>query len=143
VLRGAADTVMKVARKGDKIDIINIAPQGKQKDAEEFPAVKLRTTKVRFQQNGEEHTTLVLNLREDEDEPEGCEASAGPKLGVNEQAVIDALKKAGEPLGLMRLTAMTEANKGSVSRALNNLVDKNLVSVDLDASGNTKLWALV
>jgi RecA-family ATPase len=48
VLRGAADTVIKVSRKDDNLDIINQGPEGKQKDAEEFKTIKLRTQKVAF-----------------------------------------------------------------------------------------------
>jgi AAA domain len=144
VLRGAADTVIKVSRKDDKLDIINHGPEGKQKDTEEFKTVKLRTAKVAFEQGGQEQSTLILNLREDDGsaEPEG--EVGGERLGTNEQKIIDALKKADEPLGFTRLKAMTGiGNSGSIARSLDRLVEKELVSVDLDNSGNTKLWALI
>lgn len=142
VLRGAADTVIKVSRKDDKLDIINEAPEGKQKDAEEFKTVKLRTQKVYFEHANQEQSTLVLNLRGDE-EPARPDGEAQPeKLGVNEQKIIDALKQADGPLGFMRLAAMTNINRGSLTRSLDNLVEKDVLSLDYDNGGNTKQWAL-
>lgn len=143
VLRGAADTVIKVSRKDDKLDIINQGPEGKQKDAEEFKTIKLRTAKVAFNQGGQEQTTLILNLREEDgaEEPEGDDAPL--KIGKNEQAILNALKKAGQPLGLMRLEVMTRINKGSIVRSLAGLVEKELASVEYDPSGNSKLWSAV
>jgi hypothetical protein len=143
VLRGAADTVIKVSRKDDKLDIINQGPEGKQKDAEEFKTIKLRTAKVAFSQGGQEQTTLILNLREEDGaaEPEGEAESL--KIGRNEQAILKAMKKAEQPLGLMRLEAITKINKGSIVRALATLVEKELASVEFDNSGNTKLWSAI
>jgi RecA-family ATPase len=143
VLRGAADTVIKVSRKDDNLDIINQGPEGKQKDAEEFKTIKLRTQKVAFTQGSQEQTTLILNLREEDgaDEPEGD--TAAPKMGKNEQAILTTLKTAGQPLGLMRLEAMTRINKGSLVRSLASLVEKNLAVVEYDSTGNSKLWSVV
>jgi hypothetical protein len=144
VLRGAADTVIKVSRKDDNLDIINQGPEGKQKDAEEFKTIKLRTQKVHFEQGSTEQSTLILNLREDSDTAEPDGNAGQQRLGKNEQAIIEALKKAGQPLGFTRLGMMTGGmNKGSLTRSLDNLVEKNLVSVDFDNSGNTKQWALI
>ena len=142
VLRGAADTVIKVSRKDDKLDIINHGPEGKQKDTEEFKTIKLRTQKVFFEQGGNEQSTLILNLREEDGsaEPEG--EAKDVELGSNQQAIVDQLKAAGTPLGFMRLLALTNMNKGSLQRTLDRLVEKEVISVDFDASGNTKIWAL-
>ncbi len=141
VLRGAADTVIKVSRKEDKLDIINQGPEGKQKDAEEFKTIKLRTQKVAFTQGNQEQTTLILNLREEDaaGEPDG--EPVAPRIGKNEQQVVSALKTAGCPLGFTRLAVMTGINKGSLTRVLENLVEKGLASVDFDTSGNTKQWS--
>jgi hypothetical protein len=143
VLRGAADTVIKVSRKNDNLDIINQAPEGKQKDAEEFKTVKLTTRKVHFEQANVEQSTLVLNLREDDGPAEPDGTAQGDRLGKNEQAIINALTKANQPLGFMRLAAMTNINRGSLTRSLDNLVEKNLISIDLDASGNAKQWSVI
>ena len=142
VLRGAADTVIKVSRKDDHLDIINHGPEGKQKDTEEFKTIKLRTQKVFFEQGGNEQSTLILNLREEDGsaEPEG--EAKDVELGSNQQAIVDQLKAAGTPLGFMRLLALTNMNKGSLQRTLDRLVEKEVISVDFDASGNTKIWAL-
>jgi hypothetical protein len=144
VLRGAADTVIKVSRKDDNLDIINQGPEGKQKDAEEFKTIKLRTQKIAFEQGGAEQTTLILNLREDDGsaEPDG-EAGARNQLGKNEQAILTALRQAGQPLGFTRLSMMTRINKGSLTRSLGALVEKEMISVEFDNSGNTKQWALL
>jgi hypothetical protein len=141
-LRGAADTVIKVQRKNDQLDIINQAPEGKQKDAEEFKTVKLRTAKVAFQSkpNEPEQTTLILNLREDDGPAEPDGDAAPQRIGKNEQAIISAIKKAGTALGFTRLAGMTHMNKGSLTRALDSLVDKELLTVELDKMGNNRLW---
>jgi hypothetical protein len=142
VLRGAADTVIKVSRKNQQIDIINEAPEGKQKDAEEFKTVKLQTAKVHFEHDGQEQSTLVLNLRGD-DEPARAPEGAPAVLSKNESIIIKAFEVADSELGFMRLLAMTGLNKGSLSRSLTSLVEKELVEIDLDASGNTQFWKLV
>lgn len=144
VLRGAADTVIKVSRKDDNLDIINQGPEGKQKDAEEFKTIKLRTQKIAFEQGNAEQTTLILNLREDDGstEPDGEDGSR-TQIGKNEQAILAALKQAGQPLGFTRLSLMTKVNKGSLTRSLGTLVEKEMISVEFDNSGNTKQWALI
>lgn len=143
-LRGAADTVIKVARKGDTLDIINQAPEGKQKDAEEFKTVKLRTAKVAFTHNDTEQTTLILNLREDDGPADADEDAAPQRMGKNETSIIKALTKAkGEPLGFTRLQLVTGINKGSLTRSLDSLVEKEMLTVDYDKTGNGKLWSLV
>lgn len=143
VLRGAADTVIKVGRKDDKIDIINAAPEGKQKDAEEFETIKLRTQKIHFEHAETEQNTLILNLREEDGaaEPEG--AAQPDRLGKNEQMIVSALKQADASLGFMRLAMMTKMNRGSLTRSLENLVEKEWLSVDFDSSGNSKQWTLI
>jgi hypothetical protein len=141
VLRGAADTVIKISRKNDQIDIINEAPEGKQKDAEEFKTVKLQTAKVHFEHDGQEQSTLVLNLRgDDEPAPEGAQPAV---LSKNESIILKAFQAAGSELGFMRLLTMTGLNKGSLSRSLASMVEKEMIETDLDASGNTQLWRLV
>jgi hypothetical protein len=144
VLRGAADTIIKVKRNGDRVDIINKAPAGKQKDAEEFSTIKLRTVKIAFTApDGDEESTLILMKRDGADLPESDVESddAEPvKLGKNEQVAYDALRKAGEALGLMRLLALTGIEKSNLNRALNGLVDKDKATVELDETGERKQW---
>jgi hypothetical protein len=147
VLRGAADTVIKISRKDvgkkTKIDVINRAPEGKQKDSEEFETVKLRTQPIEVGDDGE--TTIVLVARTDADllGNEPVEEDDGTvKLGKVERAVLAALKQAGDALGFTRLKVMTNCNQGSLSRALASLVDKKLVTVEDDKAGNSRLWSL-
>lgn len=144
-LRGAADTVIKVQRKNDQLDIINQAPEGKQKDAEEFKTVKLRTAKVAFEHGTPptEQTTLILNLREDDGSTASEETGEDVTLGKVEKQVLAALKKAdGEALGLTRLALMTKAHNKSVTRALETLGEKDLVIRADDGDENRKLWKL-
>jgi hypothetical protein len=141
VLRGAADTVIKVSRKGDKLTLINSAPEGKQKDAEEFATIKLRTAKVTYQHNGIDHSTLILNLDDQITPTEGDEnEQTEVKLGKVEQAILAALKEAKEPRGFTWLALATGANPGSVTRSLSGLEGKNLVHL---VGQEPRQWALV
>lgn len=142
VLRGASDTVIKISRKDSNLDIINQAPEGKQKDAEEFKTIKLRTQKVFFEAAQTEQSTLILNLREDDGSAEPDGTAQPERLGKIEQAILDALRQAGEPLGLTRLALMTGAHNKSVTRALETLTDKNMVERSDDGDENRKLWRL-
>lgn len=141
-LRNACDTIFFVKRNERNIELINEAPRGKQKDFDELKPIKLVPIKITFEQNDTERSTLIFNSSDegpDDAEPDG---DASPKIGKNEEAIIKELKRAGQPLGLMRLEATTRINKGSLVRALGTLVDKNLVTVEFDGSGNTKLWSI-
>lgn len=141
-LRNAADTVIHVRRKATGIELINEAPKGKQKDFDEFKTITLNAVKVHFEQNDSEQSTLILNLREDDGatEPEG---EAQPeRLGKIETAIINALRQAGEPLGLTRLALMTGAHNKSLTRALDTLNDKELVIRADDGDDDRKMWRL-
>lgn len=149
VLRGAADTVIKIARRDDKLDVINQAPEGKQKDAEEFPTIKLRTQKIHFTQTGNpevEQSTLILNLREEADEgfevPDGTESPAGQRLGGVEKKILAALKKVGAPLGLIRLAGMTGAQKGTLHTSLGRLCDKSMIEKVRSKDDSRDEWRL-
>ena len=140
-LRNASDTIFFIKRTSKNIELINEAPQGKQKDFDELPPIKLTPVKVAFDQKGTERTTLILNASDEVERDDQMEEA--PKVGKNEQAILNLLKKVGEPLGFMRLKAMMPGiNNGSLTRSLESLVEKNLVSVEYDSSGNTKLWSL-
>jgi len=141
VLRGAADTVIQVKRDGDRIELVNLAPEGKQKDAEEFATIMLRTQKVSYSQAEAEHTTLILNL--DEGGPVRGPEVVDQRLGKNEQAILDLLIKAGRPMGFTAIMAAIGSNKGTVSRSLSNLNEQKLVAVDTGQVGNSRLWYAV
>jgi hypothetical protein len=133
VLRGAADTVIKISRKDDKIDVINRAPEGKQKDFDEFKTVKLRAQKI----GDGDTSTLVLVERTDADllgnepveESEGGPAgrARGIKVGRNEKAVLKALAEAAEPVSSNRLQIRTAIDKRNLARSLSSLREKGLV----------------
>lgn len=143
VLRGAADTVIKVSRKGEAIDIINAGPEGKQKDAEEFETVKLRTAKAYFEHKSGEQNTLVLNLRETEkEEKTGGDQKPIPKLKSVQQAVFDALKGSDRPLGVTSLTAMTGKFKANILDAIDRLMEMELVKRTTGEDETPQLWSV-
>lgn len=142
-LRNACDTVIFIKRNKDKVQLINEAPKGKQKDAEEFKAITLTPVKVAYQQNDTEHSTLILNLA---DGPASEEATSDPeqKLGKVEKQIIKALHDAGpsDPLGLTRLALVTKIDNRTITRSLANLTEKGLVIRADDGTENRKLWRL-
>lgn len=137
VLRGAADTVIKVSRKGDNLDLINRAPEGKQKDAEEFETIKLRTQKVTYEHHDTEQSTLILMPC---DEAGEAAEAADPKLSKLAQTIISILENASRQLSLVSITAATNSDKTSVRRSLQTLVEKDILVLNDD--GHTKLWGL-
>ncbi|WP_439370825.1 AAA family ATPase [Bradyrhizobium sp. DASA03120] len=148
-LRGAADTMIKIARKDHKIDVINKAPEGKQKDAEEFKTVKLEARKVAFEtqdDQGEiiEQSTLILALRDDADvlgnEPVEDDGEPAAKLGKNQKVILEALQKAGKPLGSNRLKGITGLKDNVLHAALGRLVENGFLIVE--KSGNHQEWRL-
>jgi hypothetical protein len=142
-LRNASDTVIHVRRKSETVELINEAPKGKQKDAEEFKPITLRPTKIAYDQNGTEKTTLVMVLHDTQADGEDAQRSEAPRLGKVERDVLKALADAGgDALGLTRLALMTSAHKKSLTRALDNLMDKELVIRADDGDENRKLWKL-
>lgn len=151
VLRGAADTVIQVKRDGDRIELVNAAPEGKQKDAEEFATVCLRTQKITYEQSGVEHTTLILNLDEGAPVAEAAgEPQAEPqrratpiKFGKNENLLLNALRQAERPMGFTSLCALVGGNKGTASRALANLVADGMATVETGETGTARLWIAV
>lgn len=140
-LRNACDTIFFVKRTERHLELINEAPRGKQKDFDELKPIKLQPVKIAFEQNGTERTTLILNAS-DEEESSVQMDEANMTIGRNEQLILVTLKKANQPLGFTRLAAMTQMNPGSLTRALGTLVDKEIIKVEFDGTGNTKLWSL-
>lgn len=143
VLRGAADAMLKVARDGDRLTVVNRSPEGKQKDAEEAEDIQLRVQKVVYEHDGSEHTTLLL-MEDDNPLPPieaGERAPVEHKFGPVEQAVFDALKQAGEPLGLNRILLMSGQKKNSVGYALRSLVEKKAIQ-RLPGDGDSSAWTV-
>lgn len=141
VLRGAADTMLKVSRDGDRLTVVNRSPEGKQKDAEEADDIRLRVQKVAYEHAGTEHTTLLLMEDDDPLPPAeaGVRGDAEVKFGPVEQAVLGALRKANGPLGLNRILAMSGQKKNSVGYALRSLVEKGAV-VRGPGEGDASVW---
>lgn len=143
VLRGAADTMMKVQRNGERISVINRAPEGKQKDAEEFQTIKLRAVKSAFTIGSTEQTTLILNIDEDQSEPEE-KTENKPKLGDLQREIVKLLRRAGRPMKFGTIKAsLKDQNDGSISKALVALVERHgMVAVDLAEDGG-RTWELI
>lgn len=140
-LRNACDTIFFVKRNEKNLELINESPRGKQKDFDELKPIKLTPVKIAFEQNGTERTTLILNASDEAPGDDQME-DATMTIGKNEQVIIDTLKKAGQPLGFTRLSLTTRMNKGSLTRSLGTLVEKEIIKVEFDNSGNTKLWSI-
>ena len=146
VLRGAADTVIQVKRDGDRIELVNAAPEGKQKDAEEFATIALRTQKVTYSQADIEHTTLILNLDEGgpiaeaTEQPDPQQRIKPVKIGKNETLLLNALRQAKRPMGFTSLSALVGGNKGTASRALSNLIEDGSVDIETGQTGSARLW---
>lgn len=151
-LRGACDTIVYVKRIGkDKVHLVNESPKGKQKDADAFQTIKLRSQIIEFEQKDQRVSTLILMPDDDVfgSEPEGEEVEAEAavdnktRFGKVEIMVLTALEKAGTPLGITRLTAMTEERKTSVVRALYNLERKYKVRKTTPDDVVPALWEQV
>jgi hypothetical protein len=144
VLRGAADTVIKVSRNDEKLQIINQAPEGKQKDAEEFATISLRPQKITYTQADAELTTLILTTDDGPVVSSEWARVSDAKLGKVEEAVLQAMREAAGPLGFTRLKLMTSANNGSLKRALDTLETKNLIlKIEADDFQKSKSWRLI
>jgi hypothetical protein len=142
-LRNASDTVIHIRRKTETVELINEAPKGKQKDAEEFKPIILRPTKIAYEQNGTEKTTLVMVLNETQTSESSAQRGEDASIGKVEKAVLQALADAGkEALGLTRLALMTKAHNKSITRALETLMEKDLVIRADDSDGERKLWKI-
>lgn len=136
VLRGAADTVIKVQRDGQKIKLVNRGPSGKQKDAEEFEDVHLVAVSCAETdpRTGEEIASLLLRI----DETEAKSEPAKPKgrAAPLQDRILDLLEKEfPEPYGAtgierelglkdytssIRLACEALARKGLVKRTTND-----------------------
>lgn len=147
VLPAAMETIICVERRGDQLTLVNANPKGKQKDGPNFEDIHLRTRVVDFEHNDQPLKTIVLELDEgaegqdlDPDSRASGRVVQRPQ-GANQVAVMAALKKAkGEPLGLMRLCAMTGKDESKVAQALAPLVAKGLVREIGERGG--KRWTI-
>lgn len=142
-LRNAADTVIHVRRSNETVELINEAPKGKQKDAEEFKPIKLRPVKIAYDHNGTEKTTLILNSEESPEPETPVQRDETRRLGGTERAIMKALAEAGEALGLIRLQAMTQANKGTLHTALARLIEKELIEKVRSDDDKRDVWRVV
>jgi hypothetical protein len=144
-LRGASDTIVYVKRIGkDKVHLVNESPKGKQKDADEFKTIKLRSQIVEFEQKDQRVNTLILMhddavfISESEDDEVADDDKV--KLGDVEKCVLEVMWDAKVPLGVTRLTAMSKRHKQSVCRALISLEQKGFVRKTDDSEASCTMW---
>lgn len=151
-LYAAMDTVIRTDRKTMTVALKNQQPHGKQKDGAEFDDIMLEArvmTLPGVDKKGREMTSLALfeseNKGQEEDEEgyrEQRQARPATAAGANQKAIISALKKAkGEPLGFMRLTAMSGLDGSKARQAIIPLVEKGLV-IESGEEGKRE-WTLV
>lgn len=153
VLRGAADTIIKVERKGKgkNVTLINQGDGGKQKDFEEFPNVYLETVPAAYIAiDGTEVSTIVLNERSAEDvaaEKErsngGAEASSEGELKGNAKTIYDCLKAFGLGMDRAELMARSGISRNSFTGAIKGLLKRGLIDERFDITTNQKIWSAV
>jgi hypothetical protein len=157
VLRGAADTIIKVSRKGDKIDLINNEPQGKQKDFDEFPIVKLEARQTSYVTiDGDEVNTIVLNERADDDDADqeetddsdsgGAGGGKAPRGDVQfklYEVIRNAHAEApGLAMDKATLIARSGVKEGSFAKAIGALVAAGLIDRHRDITSNAFVWRM-
>jgi len=131
-LTGAADCIIAVKRRGDSLTVMNRAPFGKQKDAEEFADIALSTSRVTFTHQDVEMHTLVLIPDTDLIAPTDNEgeprSSPSPRLGGVERAILAHLTRCcGREQGLTSICASVEGIEASILRALGTLTEKGKI----------------
>lgn len=144
-LRNACDTVIFVKRNRDQVQLVNEAPKGKQKDAEEFKTITLRPVKVAYQQGSDERTTLLLNLEDQPNPaPDGASDASEQRLGAVEKRIVTALRKANTSFGVTRLSTMLNGTaKGTLYNSLASLVTKEIIEKIRSENDNHDEWRLL
>jgi 5S rRNA maturation endonuclease (ribonuclease M5) len=140
-LLGALDTLIALKRKGPCLTVVNKAPLGKQKDAEEFEDIRLVARRVDVSWRGAPYTSLVFEADESvlADEDGAPLGSAAPS--PNEAIVLKILRQAAEEglpaLSFSVIQSTTGMNKGSLSTVLKRLVNKGYARVNSEARART------
>lgn len=136
-LRAAADTMIRVQKSGERGVLVQV---DKQKDDEEL-SIALRTVVVTVGKDDNDEPITSLVLVRDETTVKGTEPPQTPRSRV-QQSVLDALEKAGRPLGWASLMGMVQASKSTLSAALSALVEEGMVVCHSDETGSTRTWEL-
>jgi hypothetical protein len=146
VLRAAADAVIHIKRSSPStVEIINIPPLGKQKDAEECETIRLRvqTVEVEFEE-GQRESTLVLIMDDDPLPPQGSGGRGGreDRLTQNEERFL-ALLREFQPRGFTTLVAVPGGvSKARYAETVASLCEKNLIKPAPDSSEKAPKWIL-
>lgn len=140
---GAVDSLIYVKRKGPAVTLVNKAPHGKQKDAEEFEDIELCSRQVEFDHQGQRVTTLVLQKDAAVVGDDTEEAKPVQRLGPLQKKIMSALELAardGQTLGFTRILALVGGDRGNLGKCLRNMVENGLI----DVSGETgnQQWGL-
>jgi 5S rRNA maturation endonuclease (ribonuclease M5) len=154
VLPGAVDVSIAVSRKDDIVTLMNRAPYGKMKDAEEFDDINLLSQQIVVGEtsDGKAITTLVFGLdeaivepatKEHWDDAKRTAAQAQARLGSLQRSVLSHIRAAtevGRDMGLLSLTGLTTGNRGNVSTALQALQARGLIERIQAEEGGAELW---
>lgn len=143
VLTGAADTIIAVKRQREHLSLINKAPAGKQKDADEHPDIHLRGMTHRFRRSdGLEEDTIVL--LPDESPPAG-DTQVGSRRGLtrNEEKIVAVFELHGQAEGGLtnaRVVQLSGLNSGTVSSQLKSLELKGYLQRVVDGKRPRWRW---
>jgi hypothetical protein len=141
-LLGALDTNVLVKRMGRNVELINEAPFGKQKDADEFETVRLVAQPISFEHRGETEKTLVLMPDTDPVRTTDDSEPVQPLGPLQEKllAMIAQAARTGRGLGFTSLVASSGSDRGTVGRTLRKMVERGLLQ-EVGEEG-TKQWIL-
>jgi DNA-binding HxlR family transcriptional regulator len=142
-LRAACNTIIAIVRDGERVSLVNTNPKGKQKNAGAFEDIRLRMSKVYFQQADTEVSTLVPMVDDappaEADEAENATDAA---LGKHQKAVLKVLRKADRPMGAMTLRASLNIDHRTLPKTLQALVERGLIVGEEDETTGDMKWSL-
>lgn len=146
---GAVDTLIQVTRRGQSVTLVNSAPFGKQKDAEEFADVHLRSVQVQLDrpadaEEDEDFSTLVL-MDDDSPLPDVADVEEEPRREKMQERVLKLLIAAHraqrQGFSFHTLLAQLGCAKGTLSKTLQKLVDDGQAVEIGDGDARRWVWS--
>jgi hypothetical protein len=139
VMRAATETVLKIDRDGDRIDVVSKQPSGRQKEAPEAENVMLRAAQVSFiwPADNEEMTTIVLNDVEDDDADSVAATRKARQTGDGsslrpglQKKVYDYLKSTGKLASREEIRTACGISPDAIGQTISRLLKKGLIVGD-------------
>jgi hypothetical protein len=139
VMRAATETVLKIDRDGERIDVVSKQPSGRQKEALEAETVMLRAAQVSFiwPADNEEMTTIVLNDVEDDEADSVAATRKARQTGDGsslrpglQKKVYDYLKSTGKSASREEIRTACRISIDSISPTISRLLKKGLIVED-------------